>query len=354
MTDKGQQEAKIQGRALDIYRIARALNTATNLDETLHALLKSTAEEMGLRACSLRLVGPRRHTLRLISAYGLSDEYLNKGPIDIERSPIDQTALEGNPVIIHEVTKDPRWQYPEAAQKEGISSVLVVPLRVEERIAGVMRAYSARPYRFTDEEVAFLTAVADLGALGIENAKIHQALFRISAAINSVNKLKDVLNAVVENTAEEMMLKGCSIQLLNMDDSLSTEASYGLSSDYLSKGSIDVSRSPLAARALSGETVMISDITKEGGLQYTSEALNEGIRAMLLVPLALRDRIIGVMRVYSAAQQRFTQKEIGFLKAVANLGALAIENARLYDQLRERYEGLKQDLSEWYNFLSLG
>src|SRR5882724_1099043 len=354
MTDKGQQEAKIQGRALDIYRIARALNTATNLDETLHALLKSTAEEMGLRACSLRLVGPRRHTLRLISAYGLSDEYLNKGPIDIERSAIDQTALEGNPVIIHEVAKDPRWQYPEAAQKEGISSVLVVPLRVEERIAGVMRAYSARPYRFTDEEVAFLTAVADLGALGIENARIHQALFRISAAINSVKELKDVLNAVVENTAEEMMLKGCSIQLLNMDDSLSTESSYGLSSDYLSKGSIDVSRSPLAARALSGETVMISDITKEAGLQYTSGALKEGIHAMLLVPLALRDRIIGVMRVYSAAQQRFTQKEIGFLKAIANLGALAIENARLYDQLRERYEGLKQDLSEWYNFLSLG
>jgi len=354
MTDKSQPEAKIQGRALDIYRIARALNAATNLDETLNALLKSTAEEMGLRACSLRLVGPRRHTLHLISAYGLSDEYLNKGPIDIERSAIDQTALEGKPVIIHEVSKDPRWQYPEAAQKEGISSVLVVPLRVEERTAGVMRAYSARPYRFTDEEVAFLTAVADLGAMGIENAKIHQALFRISAAINSVKELKDVLNAVVESTAEEMMLKGCSIQLLNMDDSLTIEASYGLSSDYLSKGAIDVSRSPLAARALSGETVMVSDITKEGGLHYTAEALSEGIRAMLLVPLALRDRIIGVMRVYSAAPQRFTQKEIGFLKSIANLGALAIENARLYDQLRERYEGLKQDLSEWYNFLSLG
>ena len=76
--------------------------------------------------------------------------------------------------------------------------------------------------------------------------------------------------------------------------------------------------------------------------------------AMLMVPLAIRDKIIGVMRVYSAAPQRFTQKEINFLKAVANLGALAIENAKLYEQLKDRYEGLKQDLSEWYNFLSLG
>jgi len=354
MTDNKASEAKIQGRALDLYRIARALNAASNLDETLHALLKSTAEEMGLRACSLRLIGPRRHTLRLIAAYGLSDEYLNKGPIDIERSAIDQTALEGKPVIIHEVTEDPRWQYPEAARKEGIRSVLVVPLRVEERIAGVLRAYSAAPYRFTDEEVAFLTAVADLGALDIENARIHEALFKIAAAINSVNKLKDVLNAVVAGTADEMMIKGCAIQLLNHDDSLTTEASYGLSESYLSKGVIDVSRSSLAARALAGETVMISDIAKETGLQYTPEALKEGIRSMLIVPLAIRDKIIGVMRVYSAAPQRFTQKEINFLKAVANLGALAIENAKLYEQLKDRYEGLKQDLSEWYNFLSLG
>ncbi|HZS44025.1 MAG TPA: GAF domain-containing protein [Blastocatellia bacterium] len=347
-------EAKIQGRALDLYRIARALNAATSLDETLKALLKSTAEEMGLRACSLRLVGPRRHTLRLIAAYGLSDEYLNKGPIDIERSAIDQTALEGKPVIIQEVTEDPRWQYPEAARKEGVRSVLVVPLSVEERVAGVLRAYSTVPYRFTDEEVAFLTAVADLGAMAIESARIHEALVKIAGAINSVNKLKDVLNAVVAGTAEEMMLKGCSIQLLNPDDSLAFEASYGLSEDYLSKGVIDVSRSPVAARVLAGETVMITDITKETGLQYTSEAIKEGIRSVLAVPLAIRDRVIGVMRVYAAAPQRFTHKEINFLKAIANLGALAIENAKLYEQLKDRYEGLKQDLSEWYNFLSLG
>lgn len=121
--------------------------------------------------------------------------------------------------------------------------------------------------------------------MDIENARIHDALFKISAAINSVSKLKDVLKAVAESTAEEMMLKGCSIQLLNQDDSLTTESSHGLSSDYLSKGSIEVSRSPLAARALAGETVMISDITKESGLQYTTEAIKEGIRAMLLVLL---------------------------------------------------------------------
>jgi GAF domain-containing protein len=64
--------------------------------------------------------------------------------------------------------------------------------------------------------------------------------------------------------------------------------------------------------------------------------------------------VVGVMRVYSAQPRHFTQVGINFLQSVAGLVAVAIENARLYEALQARYEGLKLEVSEWRRFLSLG
>lgn len=337
-----------------LYEIAQAINSALSLKDTLEALAQSTTVEMGLKACSLRLLDPTRRILHLVSAFGLSEQYLNKGPVEVEKSGIDKQALEGKFITIDDVSQDPRWQYPEEAKREGIRSVLVVPLTVEEKRAGVLRVYSSEPYRFTDEDIAFLKAVANLGAIAIENARLYEAFHKISQAVNSALALKDVLNAILENTAEEMLLRAGSLQLLNDGGRLQTVAAYGLSAEYLGKGAIDVEKSPLAEEVLRGNPQMIVDVSKEPGLQYPSEAVREGIRSVLAVPLRIKNKIIGVLRVYSSEPQKFTQKEINFLSAVADLGAIAIENARLYEKLLEKCKDLEEDLSEWYKFLALG
>ncbi len=337
-----------------LYGIAQAINSALSLKDTLQALTKSTAVELELKACSLRLLDPKRCVLHFVSAYGLSEDYLNKGPVEIERSGIDKEAMEGRIVTIDDVTADPRWQYPEEARREGIRSVLVIPLKVEEKTAGVLRVYSSEPYHFTDEDVAFLQAVSDLGAIAIEDARLNEAFYKISHSVNSTLGLKDVLNSILENTAEEMMFRGCSLQLLDASGRLQPVAAYGLSKEYLGKGPIEMTKSRLAEEVLRGKPQMIVDVAQEPGLQYPKEALKEGIRSMLAVPLRLKEKIIGVLRVYSSEPKKFTQKEINFLSAVADLGAVAIENAKLYERLLEKYEGLKEDVSEWYKFLTLG
>ncbi len=111
----------------------------------------------------------------MAAAYGLSAAYLEKGAVKVAQSPIDQKVLhEAQPIAIADIQTE--FQYPEAAQREGIHSVLVVPLRVRGTTIGVMRMYSRQVRHFSTEAITFATTVADLGAVAIENAKLHEAL----------------------------------------------------------------------------------------------------------------------------------------------------------------------------------
>jgi GAF domain-containing protein len=164
-----------------------------------------------------------------------------------------------------------------------------------------------------------------------------------------------LLRQVLAATVMEMGLKAASVRLLDKSGKrLELVAAHGLSERYLSKGSVEVSKSPLDRRLLAGETVALFDVAGEEGFQYPAAAAAEGIRSVLAVPLRVKEKVVGVMRVYSVQPRPFTPVGIAFLQSVSGLVAVAIENAKLYQALRVRYEGLKEDVSEWYRFLALG
>jgi GAF domain-containing protein len=108
--------------------------------------------------------------------YGLSSDYLAKGPVEVDRSAIDSEALGGTPVFIPDVRTDTRFQYREAAKQEGIVSVLCVPLEVRGDAIGVMRVYTDTPTRFNEDDVQFLSVLASLSALAIENARLYESI----------------------------------------------------------------------------------------------------------------------------------------------------------------------------------
>ena len=110
------------------------------------------------------------------AGYGLSSGYLAKGPVVVEHSPIDSEAISGKTVIIPDVSADSRFQYQEAANREGIVSVLCVPLEVHGRAIGVLRVYTAVKCIFHEDDIQFLTVLASLAALAIENANLYDNL----------------------------------------------------------------------------------------------------------------------------------------------------------------------------------
>ncbi len=114
---------------------------------------------------------------------------------------------------------------------------------------------------------------------------------------------------------------------------------------YVRKGPISADKS--ISEALEGKAVAILDATKDDRIQYREQAKKEGIASILSVPMMLREENIGVIRVYTAEPFHFTMDDIYFVGAVANLGAIALENAKLYESVQKDYETFRQDVLEW-------
>jgi GAF domain-containing protein len=159
-----------------LYQAALTISSSLELDQVLQSIVKSTAEAMHVKACALRLLDRETGQLQINAVYGLSKHYLAKGPVNISHSLIDNQALQGTPVFVSDARNDPRFQYKEAARQEGIVSVLCVPLEVRGEAIGVMRVYTATPATFQEDDIQFLSVLASLAALAIENARLYESI----------------------------------------------------------------------------------------------------------------------------------------------------------------------------------
>ncbi len=335
--------------------VAHALSASLNEQDVIDTVLDSAMNTLPVRAALVRVLSPDGSELLPMGARGVSNAYVRKGRIRVEPGTVDCRVLNGDVVVIRDVTREPGFQYPEAAAAEGLRGMVAVPMRVRARTIGVLRVYVEDVDALTEADILFLDTLADAGALALEKVRLHQSLYRIAQALNSSLELVPMLQEVLKATVEEMGLMAASIRLLDEERGvLRLVAAYGLSETYLAKGEVHVERSPVDQRALRGEAVVLYDVTQEPGFEYPEEAAAEGIRSVLVVPLRLQDRTLGVMRAYSARPRQFSRVGIHFLTAVAHLVALAMEKAQLYAALREKYEDLKVDLAELYRFLALG
>jgi signal transduction protein with GAF and PtsI domain len=158
-----------------LIRITKAISMIRDPEEIVLITVEGVTHALNVKGCTLFLFSPRSDELKLTGTYGLSDEYLNKGPVSSLRS-IASALQDAQPVAIYDVTDDPRIQYPEAAVKEGIASILSVPIIIGEKIIGCMRVYTAEPWEFTLNDVNFVQAVAQVVGMALEMCRINKGL----------------------------------------------------------------------------------------------------------------------------------------------------------------------------------
>ncbi len=165
-----------------LYETSRAVSSSLNLPQVLSTIVRQATEVMGMKASSIRLLDEEQRYLEVSAAYGLSEAYLTKGKVDPQRGEMDRLALQGKPVALLDATVDPRFQYPEEARKEGIRSVLSVPMMLLDRAIGVLRVYTGEVRRFTEEKTEFLVALASQGGAAIQNARAFRQLQELEQA----------------------------------------------------------------------------------------------------------------------------------------------------------------------------
>jgi signal transduction histidine kinase len=160
-----------------LFGTTQAVSSTLNLTDVLHRLARNAAEALSVEAASIRLLDETGDKLTIATTYGLSDAYLDKGPVEFT-NPLARQALGGRPIIVPEATADARLQYPEKVVEEGIHSMLVVPITGRTGPLGLLRVYAYAPNHFTQEDADFVMAIARQGATAVENALAHDALQR--------------------------------------------------------------------------------------------------------------------------------------------------------------------------------
>ncbi len=156
-----------------LVRITRAISMIRDPEEIILISVEGVTNSLKVKACTLFLFDKRSEVLSLAGSYGLSREYLDKGPVSSIQS-ISSSLEDGQPVAIYDVSDDPRIQYPEAARMEGIASILSVPIIIGERTIGCLRVYTATPWEFGLNDVNFVQAVAQIVGMALELCRINK------------------------------------------------------------------------------------------------------------------------------------------------------------------------------------
>lgn len=154
--------------------ISSAINSTLNIGKVLELVVKLVTQVLNGKGCTVRLLDPKTQNLYVAQSFGLSREFLEKGPVHSQLSIADNMA--GKVVIIDDVFTDPRLQYPAAVAEEGIRKVLSIPLMVRNKVIGVLRFMTGERAPFTRREINFATAIAQQCAFAIENARMYQRL----------------------------------------------------------------------------------------------------------------------------------------------------------------------------------
>jgi GAF domain-containing protein len=132
------------------------------------------SQALGMKGAAIRLLDKDSGDLKLVASYGLSDEFLNKGPVSATQSAAQ--ALKGETLVIKDATTDKRIQYKKEMKKEGIVSMIVTPIKSRDEIIGVLRLYAGVEREFPPDVVTMVQALAHQGALAIQNASMYLSL----------------------------------------------------------------------------------------------------------------------------------------------------------------------------------
>jgi signal transduction protein with GAF and PtsI domain len=169
-----------------LLRITRAISMTRDPEDVVWLTVESLSHALDAKGSALFLINRKREELELAASFGLSREYLDKGPISALKS-IAASLREG-PVAIYDVTDDPRIQYPEEAKKEGICSILSVPIEARAEVIGALRVYTAEPWEFSMDDLNFVQAVAAITGMAIDMCRLNKGL---KSSIEVLKTLRD-------------------------------------------------------------------------------------------------------------------------------------------------------------------
>ena len=311
------------------------------LEELLDSLLRRTRELLEVDTCAVLLLDEETNDLVARAAVGIEEEVEQGVRIPVGRGFAGRVAASREPVILDDV--DDADVLNPILRAKGIKSMLGVPLVARGDVTGVIHVGVLRHRRFTPDDVELLQHAADRAAVAIEHARAFEAERR---ARQRVEHLQAVMDAALEHLELEELLSvllprirtilatdTCAVLLLDEEpNELVARAAVGIEEEVEQGVRIPVGRGFAGRVAAQREPVILDDVDHADVLNPILR--EKGIKSMLGVPLLVRGDVIGVLHVGVLRHRRFTADDVELLQLVAARVAVAIERARLHDEMR--------------------
>ncbi len=324
-----------------LHRITESISANLDLDVVLRGIVQMVVDVTRGDACLIYLFDPARQELILRASSLPHPKLIGHLRLEMGEGITGWVAKEQRTVsIARNAEDDPRFTGFRALPEDRYQAFLSAPVVGRRGVIGVINVQHKKTRRHAPSEIALLTTIGRQVGSAIENARLYEetrrkamqvdTLTRVSHTIASSRYLEEILQLIVTITANMMGSKICSIMILDeARGELEIAATQSLSKAYRRKAHVKIGES-ISGRALkTRRPIAVLDVTRDPRYGFPDLAQEEGLCSLLSVPMAVKNRRIGVINAYTSAPHTFTQEEIHFLQAVANQAAVAIENTRL-------------------------
>jgi signal transduction histidine kinase len=332
-----------------LYHVGNVIHSTLDPQEALQLIVSEAVRVMRASSGSVVLINPTSNFLEIQASKGLPPNAAEL-KLRVGEGITGWVARVGQPVRIGDVTRDPRY----IMLQRNVRSELAVPLEVNGEVRGVLNVDSDVENAFSADDQELLEALAVQAARVIHNtwlyeqlrlkARLFESLANVSRTINSTLNLDDALQVVTAEACVLMRAKVSSLMML--DDSrdwLDLRASYGAGDSYLSKPRLNIGESLLGVVVRRKKPLQVANVQTSSRYQNVQVARSEGLVSLLSVPLLFAGQAIGTLSVYTGQPYNFSNEEIRILSALAELSAIAIEKARLYERIVDVEEQLRQN-----------
>ena len=332
-----------------MYKISRVMHSTLEPNEALQLVVREATELVGASSGSLVLVNPTTGLLDIEAAIGLSadGEALK---LRLDEGITGWVARTGESTRVDDVSLDERY----VSARAGVQSEMAVPLVMNEEVRGVLNVDADRAAAFTEEDQELLEELAGHATQVIRNtwlyeqlrhqARLLETLVKVSQSISSSLNLDDVLEGITREAAGLISSRMSSLQLLDTTGEwLELQAQHGAGSDYQQRPRLSVDESFMGSVVRRRKPMQLESMQTSPQYQHPEIARREGLVALLSVPLVFNEQCLGTLNVYTDTPHVFSNEEVRTLTALAELSAIAIEKARLYERTVDVEEQLRRN-----------
>ncbi|MBM3776978.1 MAG: GAF domain-containing protein [Acidimicrobiia bacterium] len=327
-----------------LFELGREVTSVLDLHELLAKIPQLIARLTEFSAFSVYLLDAARDELTI--AYSVGYPAGATMTLKVGQGVVGAAVEQGRPILVNDVSEEPRYRGP----VPGIIAQLAVPLRRKGRVIGALNLLSERRGAFTSQDEALLRQFAAHVAVAIENARLFESerrlvsmletLAEIGREVSSVLDLDELLTRIASLTRRIIDYRTFGILLMNEAEQrleMKVALRYG---DVSALREVPLGQGLVGWAAQQRQLVLVSDVSRDP--RYIPAV--EDVQSELVVPLLIQDRCIGVFDLESPELDAFTREHAQMLTLLASHAAVAIENARLYEQIRRSELRMEREL----------